>query len=98
LAESAIQNGASVEVKFTQAEGLNVSDGSAPGQFELAGETGEFIKAAGKIVGESVILDCPGPGAARQVRYAWAGNPLANLYNVEKLPASPFEIPVTPGK
>jgi sialate O-acetylesterase len=98
LAESAIQNGASVEVKFTNAEGLNVSDGSAPGQFELAGETGGFIKAAGKIVRESVILDWSGPGAARQVRYAWAGNPLANLYNVEKLPASPFEIPVNPGK
>ncbi len=97
LVESAMQDGASVVVKFTQAEGLNVPDGSAPGQFQVAGETGGFITVTGKIVGENVLLAWQGPGAARRVRYAWAGNPLANLYNAEKLPASPFEIPVSPG-
>jgi sialate O-acetylesterase len=33
---------------------------------------------------------------ARRLRYAWADNPvLANLSNVEGLPASPFELDVS---
>ncbi|MEI8309371.1 MAG: sialate O-acetylesterase [Verrucomicrobiota bacterium] len=98
LAKSARQNEASVVVEFAEAEGLNVPDGAAPGQFEVAGETGEFVKATGKIVGGNVILAWPGSGAAKAVRYAWAGNPMANLYNAEKLPASPFQLPVSPGE
>lgn len=31
------------------------------------------------------------------VRYAWADNPVANLYNAEGLPASPFRTDDWPG-
>jgi sialate O-acetylesterase len=42
------------------------------------------------IEGDSVVVwsdEVPSPVAAR---YAWADNPVCNLYNEEGLPASPF--------
>lgn len=43
-----------------------------------------------EIEGDSVLVSSdaiPNPVA---VRYAWADNPAANLYNKARLPASPF--------
>jgi len=37
-----------------------------------------------------VVVSSPAVAAPVAVRYAWANNPEATLYNAEGLPASPF--------
>ena len=62
-------------------------------EFSIAKEDGQFVWAKAKIVGDQVIVwndDIKNP---KHVRYAWADNPeKANFYNLEGLPASPFEL------
>ncbi|MEI6036023.1 MAG: hypothetical protein WCS65_17285 [Verrucomicrobiae bacterium] len=58
LAQSARQIGGSIAVSFTEAEGVNVPDGIAPGQFEASGDAGEFVKVSGKLDGGKWF--CPG--------------------------------------
>jgi sialate O-acetylesterase len=58
--------------------------------FAIAGDNKEFVWAQAKIDGLNVIVwhdDISEPAA---VRYAWAANPVCNLYNEAGLPASPF--------
>ena len=59
--------------------------------FTLAGPDREFVKAEARIEGSQVIVSSPQIPAPIVVRYAWADFPLANLYNAEGLPASPFQ-------
>ena len=64
------------------------------GGFEVAGEDGQFAYAEAEISGSQIIVSGKKGIVPKQVRYAWATNPfpLANLYNQEGLPASPFSI------
>jgi sialate O-acetylesterase len=58
--------------------------------FLIAGEDQKWVDAQAKIDGNTVVVSnaqVPNPTA---VRYAWAQSPLANLYNKNGLPASPF--------
>ncbi len=58
--------------------------------FSIAGEDKKFVWAKATIEGDSVIVSSPDVKNPVAVRYAWAENPACNLYNKEKLPASPF--------
>ena len=65
--------------------------------FAIAGEDHKFVWADAKIVGDTVVVSSqkvPDPVA---VRYAWANNPVCNLYSKEGLPASPFRTDDWPG-
>jgi sialate O-acetylesterase len=65
--------------------------------FALAGADRKFYWAKARIEGNTVVVwneQIPNPVA---VRYAWADNPEANLYNREGLPASPFRTDRWPG-
>ena len=42
------------------------------------------------IDGNSIIVSSPEVAFPIAVRYAWADNPICNLYNGVNLPASPF--------
>lgn len=56
----------------------------------IAGPDQKFVWAEAKIDGNTVVVwsnQVPQPVA---VRYAWADNPVCNLYNKSGLPASPF--------
>ncbi len=58
--------------------------------FLIAGEDRKWVTAQATIAGDAVVVSSaqvPNPAA---VRYAWAQSPLANLYNRNGLPASPF--------
>ncbi len=58
--------------------------------FLLAGDDRKWVDAQATIDGNTVLVSsaqAPNPTA---VRYAWAQSPLANLYNKNGLPASPF--------
>ncbi len=82
--------GSEIMVSFRHADrGLKATGDKLMG-FEIAGEDREWKPALARIDGNRVIVthaDIPKPLA---VRYAWAANPVCNLYNVQGLPASPF--------
>jgi len=65
--------------------------------FAIAGEDRKFVWAEARIDGDTVVVrsaQVPKPVA---VRYAWAINPICNLYNRAGLPASPFRTDSWPG-
>jgi sialate O-acetylesterase len=72
--------------------GLMVKGGGDLNYFALAGANKKFVWAEAIIENNHVVVrseEIPDPV---YVRYAWADNPeSANLYNIEGLPASPFE-------
>ena len=90
--QSATIDGNKIVVHFTNVGGgLITSDGEELSEFAVAGNDKKFVWAKAKVEGDNVVVwsdDVPTP---RFVRYAWADNPVnPNLYNKEKLPASPF--------
>jgi len=71
--------------------GLISIDGEELSEFAIAGDDKKFVWAKAKIVGNTVEVWCDEVKQPKYVRYAWADNPVnPNLYNQEKLPASPF--------
>ncbi|WP_320018241.1 sialate O-acetylesterase [Labilibaculum manganireducens] len=71
--------------------GLIVKGGGELKEFAIAGKDKKFVWAKAKIVDNKVIVWSDKVKKPLAVRYAWADNPeSANLFNKEKLPASPF--------
>ena len=89
--------GDKIKVTFSHAGGLKTSDGSAPKGFAIAGEDHKFVWAEAKIEGNSVVVWSKEVAKPVAVRYAWADNPICNLYNDSGLPASPFRTDDWPG-
>jgi len=58
--------------------------------FAICGKDGKWVWADAKIDGESVIVRSPEVAQPVAVRYAWANNPVCNLFNGAGLPAAPF--------
>ncbi|MDR0901864.1 MAG: sialate O-acetylesterase [Opitutaceae bacterium] len=82
------ENGA-LRVKLKHAAGLKTSDPDMPG-FAIAGDNKKFVRAEARIEGETVIVSAGSVKDPVAVRYAWANDPPAPLYNGDNLPASPF--------
>ena len=87
-----------VRLSFKELNGGLVAKGGEPLKgFQIAGEDKKWQWADASIDGENVIVSSgqvPHPVA---VRYAWANNPVANLYNKADLPAVPFRTDDWPG-
>ena len=66
------------------------SPGSELEGFAICGQDRNWVWAQAKIEGQSVVVWSDKVPAPVAVRYAWADNPTANLYNAAVLPASPF--------
>jgi sialate O-acetylesterase len=64
--------------------------GEALEGFYVAGADHKFHKAEAVIEGNTVIVRSAEVAFPVAVRYAWADNPVCNLYNGAELPASPF--------
>ena len=58
--------------------------------FAVAGADGKYAWADAVIDGETVVVSSPTVPQPQSVRYAWADNPDANLYNQDGLPAVTF--------
>jgi sialate O-acetylesterase len=58
--------------------------------FSIAGADHKFVWATAEIDGDRVTVSSPDVHDPQAVRYAWANNPKANLYNKEGLAAWPF--------
>jgi len=78
--------------------GFRLFDVKEPRGFAIAGSDRKFARAQGKIIGPSTIEvwsdKVPDPVA---VRYAWADNPICNLYSNVGLPVTPFRTDDWPG-
>ncbi|HEU4434647.1 MAG TPA: sialate O-acetylesterase [Pyrinomonadaceae bacterium] len=89
--------GNEVRISFKYAEGLKTSDGGPVKGFAIAGADRKFVWADARIEGDTVVVSSPAIVKPEAVRYAWADNPLVNLYNKADLPASPFRTDDWPG-
>ena len=83
--------GPSIRVSFTHVGGGLVAKGGDLKWFQLAGADQNFVDAAAKIDGHTIVVTAPGVPAPVAVRYAWHRWPEgANLYNTDGLPAPQF--------
>ncbi len=86
-----------IRLLFDHAAGGLEAKGGALTGFAVAGADRRFRWADARIDGDAVVVwsaEVPRPVA---VRYGWADNPAANLYNAAGLPASPFRTDDWPG-
>ncbi len=86
-------------VKFKETGGgLRPVDAKDVQGFAVAGEDRKWHLAEAKVTGPDTVelssKDVPNPVA---VRYAWADNPVCNLYNQVGLPVAPFRTDDWPG-
>ena len=70
--------------------GLIAKGGTELQGFAIAGSDAKFVWAEAQIEGDTVVVWSDQVAEPVAVRYAWADNPVCNLYNAEGLPASPF--------
>ncbi len=70
--------------------GLKTKDDQPLQGFAIAGPDHVFYWAEAVIDGDNVVVRSPNVPFPVAVRYAWANNPVCNLYNGAGLPASPF--------
>jgi sialate O-acetylesterase len=70
--------------------GLIAGKGEPLKGFAIAGQDKKFVWADAKIEGDTIVVSSGKVSEPVAVRYAWADNPVCNLYNKEGLPASPF--------
>ncbi len=90
--KNAIIEGNKIRIVFDHiGSGLISIDEEELSEFAIAGADKKFVWAKARIEGDQVIVWSDEITAPKFVRYAWADNPVnPNLYNKEKLPASPF--------
>ena len=69
--------------------GLEAAGDSVKG-FAIAGPDGHFVWANARIEGKAVVVSSDKVSQPTAVRYTWADNPEANLFNKAGLPANPF--------
>jgi sialate O-acetylesterase len=95
--KEAKKEGAAMRVSFTSTGGGLVAKDGTLKSFAIAGEDRKWVWAEAKIDGDSVVLSSPQVPNPVAVRYAWAANPEATLFNKEGLPAGPFRTDDWPG-
>ncbi|MFZ4777472.1 MAG: sialate O-acetylesterase [Terrimicrobiaceae bacterium] len=94
LFRSVKRDGSSLRILFDSAgSGLECRGETLQG-FAVAGDGGRFVWASANIDNEEVVVSSPDVSRPTSVRYAWADNPAANLFNMTGLPASPFQAQV----
>jgi sialate O-acetylesterase len=82
--------GGEIVLRFRHTEGGLAAHGGALKGFQIAGDDHAWKAASARIEGDTVVVSHPSVSQPVAVRYAWASNPEANLYNGAGLPASPF--------
>ncbi len=91
-------DGNKVILEFNHVGGGLVAGGGGPLRgFAVAGTDRKFVWADAQIDGNTVAVSSDKVAEPVAVRYAWADNPVCNLYNKEGLPASPFRTDDWPG-
>ncbi|RLD60489.1 MAG: 9-O-acetylesterase, partial [Bacteroidetes bacterium] len=70
--------------------GLKIKGSDQLKGFTIAGADKKFVWADAKIEGNEIVVWNSKIKNPVAIRYAWASNPICNLYNGSELPASPF--------
>lgn len=83
-------DGRHARVDFVHATGGLKAGNGAPAGFAIAGADKIFHFATAKIDGDSVVVSSDKIQKPVAVRYAWAENPVGNLFNQAGLPVMPF--------
>jgi sialate O-acetylesterase len=91
--KSSFEEAENIIIEFDHiGSGLMAKGGGDLNYFAIAGADRKFVWAEAIIENNRVIVRSDEIKNPVYVRYAWADNPEgANLYNIEGLPASPFE-------
>jgi sialate O-acetylesterase len=90
--------GTKIRILFHHADrGLIAKGNGVLKGFAIAGADRRFVWADAIIDRQSVIVSSSDVTEPVAVRYAWASNPVCNLYNGAGLPASPFRTDKWPG-
>lgn len=89
--------GDKIRIHFKYGAGLKTSDGGPVKGFAIAGEDRRLVWADARIEGDTIVVSSSRIAKPVAVRYAWADNPMTNLYNSAGLPASPFRTDDWPG-
>jgi sialate O-acetylesterase len=91
--KSSVKEADSINIEFDHiGSGLEIKGGGDLNYFAIAGADRKFVWAEARIYNNHIIVWSSEIKNPVYVRYAWADNPEgANLYNIEGLPASPFE-------
>lgn len=84
-----IENG-KIRIYFHPNKSKLVAKDSKLTGFSIAGPDKQFYWADAQIDGDEVVVSSPDVKFPIAVRYAWADNPICNLFNEVGLPASPF--------
>ena len=82
---------------FDHVGGGLMAKGDSLKGFAIAGADKKFVWANARIEGNTVVVSSDKVSVPAAVRYAWAINPVCNLYNKEGLPATPFRTDTWPG-
>ena len=91
--------GNKINLKFNHTNGgLKINGDKELTGFAIAGEDKKFVWAKAVIRGEEIVVWNTKIKNPVAVRYAWASNPICNLYNGDGLPASPFRTDEWKGK
>jgi sialate O-acetylesterase len=79
-------------------EGLYAFDVPELKGFTIAGSDHKFVPAKAKLVGKDKIeVSAESVAEPEAVRYAWADNPICNVYSRQGLPLTPFRTDDWPG-
>jgi sialate O-acetylesterase len=81
--------GNKIRISFDFADGLQFKNGMAS-ELVIAGPNRQFIPAAAKIEGNTIVVWSDNISDPAAVRFGWKNVPHAELYNKGGLPASPF--------
>lgn len=90
-------DGDEIVLHFDHVNGGLVAEGEPLKGFAVAGADRKFVWADARIDGSTVVVRSDKVARPVAVRYAWADNPVCNLYNGAGLPASPFRTDDWPG-
>lgn len=94
LLKTVVFDGGRATCTFEHAGGGLALKNTDVGLFEIAGADGNFRPATAKVEGDKLIVECPGVGEAKAVRYAYKPSmPSVGLFGSTGLPASPFLFP-----
>ena len=98
LYRSMEREGDAIRLHFDQVGGgLTTPEGEPLMGFAIAGPDSVFVQAEARIEGDAVVVSSPYVEDPVAVRYGWANNPEATLYNEAGLPAAPFRTDEWPG-
>jgi len=84
--------GSKIVLKFNNVgQGLYSFDTRAPQGFTIAGEDQKFVNATAQIIDSNTMeIWSDEIASPASVRYAWAQNPICNMYSRDGLPMTPF--------